>query len=822
MWARIKAAQFEFSRKILFSWIKPTILGCNRESLGLTDNDLICYALPHQSLTDLLVVETACLWNNMPVPTGPIPEIDERRSMFFLGRPEGRFGRRSLRQQSARMTRLFDHQTNDHHKRNIVIVPVSLFWGHQPEREKSMFKLIFSENWSATGRFKKFMAALIHPNHILVQFGTPIQLVDLIDREEDRALQIRKLHRLLRVHFNQQKQAILGPDLSHRRTLLNTILSAEEVRSAIEREAKHEGQSVVNVEKKAMSYAREIASDQSYRVIRFFHVLLTWLWNNLYDGIEVNGIDKAKELAQSHEVVYTPCHRSHIDYLLLSYVLYHNGLTPPHIAAGRNLNLPVIGGFLRRAGAFYMRRTFQGDPLYKVIFDEYLHQMFTKGYSVEYFIEGGRSRTGRTLTPRTGMLSMTVRSFQKDSTKPIAFLPVYFGYERVIESSTYMAELAGRDKKSESVFDVFKIFSSFRHAFGKVTVNFGTPVLLKEFLDVELRGWRTNPEMSGGAFSRSCVELGRRLATNINSAVAVKPTNLVALAILSTTRQTIEEAHLKQQITLLRELTRLYHPTCSVVDWPAQAILEEAIRIFGLSRTSHKFGVIVSATPQQAITMTYNANGVLHVFSLPSLIARFVRTKGNCRHAEVAKFLGVIFPYVASEMFLAVDETNLESELEKVINELIRLKLLVSNGKEIRTPTPDTAEYQSLHELASSTDPTLERFYIVMALLRRDPEPSSKQLEKAAAGIAEQLSVIFGINSPDFFERSLFSSFVATMKRENLIAAQDTSLTRRQGFDLLEENIALTIGPDVRYHILQAVKNGGELLPKIAKINQTA
>ena len=95
-----------------------------------------------------------------------------------------------------------------------------------------------------------------------------------------------------------------------------------------------------------------------------------------------------------------------------------------------------------------MRRSFQDDALYKAVFDEYLHQMFTRGYSVEYFIEGGRSRTGRTLVPRTGMLSMTLSSFQRDSTKPIAFLPVYFGYERVIEASTYMGELTGKSKKT--------------------------------------------------------------------------------------------------------------------------------------------------------------------------------------------------------------------------------------------------------------------------------------------------------------------------------------------------------------------------------------
>ena len=205
-------------------------------------------------------------------------------------------------------------------------------------------------------------------------------------------------------------------------------MSDDGVQESIKLAAEDASKPVVEFEKQALKHANEIVSHQSYRVIRFFHVLLTWFWNKLYNGVDLHNINVVKALARTHEIVYVPCHRSHIDYLLLSYVLYHNGLTPPHIAAGKNLNLPLVGPLLRRAGAFFMRRSFRGDPVYKSVFDEYLHQMFVRGYSVEYFIEGGRSRTGRTLTPKTGMLSMTVNSYLRDFSKPICFMPVYFGY----------------------------------------------------------------------------------------------------------------------------------------------------------------------------------------------------------------------------------------------------------------------------------------------------------------------------------------------------------------------------------------------------------
>ncbi|WP_205895151.1 1-acyl-sn-glycerol-3-phosphate acyltransferase, partial [Metapseudomonas otitidis] len=203
-------------------------------------------------------------------------------------------------------------------------------------------------------------------------------------------------------------------------------------------------------------------SDFAYTAIRFLEVVLSWFWNKLYEGIKVNHIEGVQDIAQGHEVIYVPCHRSHIDYLLLSYLLFRNGLTPPHIAAGINLNMPVIGGLLRRGGAFFMRRTFKGNPLYTSVFNEYLHTLFSRGFPVEYFVEGGRSRTGRMLHPKTGMLAITLRSFLRSSRLPIVFVPVYIGYERVLEGRTYLGELRGASKKKESIFDIFKVISALK------------------------------------------------------------------------------------------------------------------------------------------------------------------------------------------------------------------------------------------------------------------------------------------------------------------------------------------------------------------------
>ena len=124
--------------------------------------------------------------------------------------------------------------------------------------------------------------------------------------------------------------------------------------------------------KQARKYAFEIAANYSYAFVRVASFALTWFWNKIYDGVELQHFRKFQELAPDYEIIYVPCHRSHIDYLLVSYFVYHNGLVPPHVAAGVNLNLPVLGRFVRKGGAFFLRRSFRSQKLYSAVFHEYL------------------------------------------------------------------------------------------------------------------------------------------------------------------------------------------------------------------------------------------------------------------------------------------------------------------------------------------------------------------------------------------------------------------------------------------------------------------
>ena len=370
-----------FLRKMLFLWVRTDVSGNSREALGLDPQKPVCYVLQYSSLSSRLVLEQEVRRAGLPGAEAALPITSAPpHSFFFLYRRTGGMFRR---RQTPVLTQQFRDLVSDavsHPELDVQLVPVSLFWGRSPDKEKSLFKLLLSDTWSVAGRLQKLLIILVHGRNTYVQFNRPLSLHQVVEEYRDNEARAnRKLARVLRTHFRRVRQAVLGPDLSHRRTLVEGLVRTQAVKDAIRETARRDDIPPEKVRAKARKYADEIAASMSIVTIRFLEVVLSWLWNRIYNGIAVNNITVAKEVAQDNAVVYVPCHRSHIDYLLLSYVLYRNGLMPPHIAAGINLNMPIVGPILRRGGAFFMRRSFRDNPLYATVFNEYMHVMFSRG-----------------------------------------------------------------------------------------------------------------------------------------------------------------------------------------------------------------------------------------------------------------------------------------------------------------------------------------------------------------------------------------------------------------------------------------------------------
>jgi len=584
------------------------------------------------------------------------------------------------------------------------------------------------------------------------------------------------------------------------------------VRQAIREEAERENISIEKAEAKALRYGNEIASDYAYTAVRFLEVVLSWFWNKIYDGIRVNHIEQIQDSVQGHEVIYVPCHRSHIDYLLLSYLLFRNGLTPPHIAAGINLNMPVIGSLLRRGGAFFMRRSFKGNPLYTSVFNEYLHTLFSRGFPVEYFVEGGRSRTGRMLQPKTGMLAITLRSYLRSPRLPILFVPVYIGYERVLEGRTYLGELRGAQKKKESIFDIFKVIGALKQRFGQVWVNFGEPLRLNEFLDGEQPGWRQQnlaPSYRPEWLSDTTNRLAERIAQKLNEAAAVNPVNLVALAMLSTSRQALDQRSLARILDLYQSLLRAvpYSPHTTLPEGNGEALIDYVKALGLLAEQKDALGNILYLDEQNAVLMTYYRNNVMHIFALPALLASFFQSSSRISREQILRFTLALYPYLRAELFMRWEPEELETVIDQWLAAFVEQGLLKLDGETYVRPAPSSRQFVLLTLLARVIVQTLQRFYMAISLLLNSGQHSltAEELETLCTVMAQRLSILHGLNAPEFFDKSLFRHFIKSLQDEGVLHQDEAGkLGHHDKLGELAEGVAKRVLPaEIRLSIRQ-------------------
>ncbi|MFS2122324.1 glycerol-3-phosphate 1-O-acyltransferase PlsB [Pseudomonas sp. Pseusp97] len=800
-------------RRLLYLWVRSETINQSAFSLKIDRSKPVLYVLQQPSVSDLAVVDTECRKAGLPRPVMPVAvgESIEPAAFFYLTPEPDWLGRQDKRGAPPALVRMLG-AIGQNGIDDAQIIPVSVFWGQSPDSEKSAWKLLFADNWAVTGRLRKLARILILGRKTRVQFSAPIHLRELVEQGKGHERTLRMVQRILRVHFRNQKTAVIGPDLSHRRTLVKGLLRAPLVRQAIQEECETQKISQEKAEAGALRYANEIAADVSYPVIRFLEVTLTWFWNKLYEGVKVNHIERVQEVAQGHEIVYVPCHRSHIDYLLLSYLLFRNGLTPPHIAAGINLNMPVVGSILRRGGAFFMRRSFKGNQLYTAVFNEYLHTLFSRGFSTEYFVEGGRSRTGRMLHPRTGMLAITLRSFLRDSRRPIVFVPVYIGYERVLEGRTYLGELRGAAKKKESIFDIFKVVGALRQRFGQVWVNFGEPIHLDAFLDQQQPDWRQQelgPEFRPAWLSETTNHLARDVARHLNDAAAINPVNLVALALLSTTRLALDETALARVIDLYLDLLRKvpYSPSATLPEGDGQQQIEYVKSMNLLSEQKDALGRICYLDEQNAVLMTYYRNNVLHIFALPALIASFFQNSGRISREQLLRYTRALYPYLQAELFIRWNLDELDAVVDQWLQAMVASELLKQENDTFIRPPPSSRQYVLLTLLARAIAQTLQRFYMSISLVLNagQKQLTAEELENLCTVMAQRLSVLHGLNAPEFFDKSLFRHFIQTLLDEGVLRKDENGkLSYHELLGELAEGAAKRVLPaEIRLSIRQ-------------------
>jgi len=367
---------------------------------------------------------------------------------------------------------------------DVEIIPVSVFWSRSAGYEASFAKLLLSERWVPTSHLRRLFEVLVNRKMVQVVCAPPINLGALLGGQTDPRRALRRTARLLRVVFKHQRLALLGPELSLKRRALASVLSQREVRLEIARQAAVSKTPKTRIEQQARRLLAGMISDFSAITLRLVYRFASWCWKWSDAKFTIRGLAALRRHAQSANLVYVPCHQSHLDYIVLSYVLYDQGLALPHIAAGHNLNLPVLGRLLRQCGAFFIRRSFRDDDLYRSLITHYLRLILMRGHTVEFFLEGSRSRTGFLMPAKHGMLEIALSAARTAPPRPLALVPVRYAYERVLDAASYADERGGAAKRGESWRDAVKSFFRLRKGLGQIGIAFGEPVLLDSTVSI--------------------------------------------------------------------------------------------------------------------------------------------------------------------------------------------------------------------------------------------------------------------------------------------------------------------------------------------------
>ena len=725
------------------------------EDLGVSKDNNNVFVLKNASIFDFLALNNACvalgfkdLLDFKSIDQGqPLDDGSPLCRVIFINRQSIFFNfKNHINAASEDLNVLFDFKRNNPDY-ELHVIPISIFWGRKPEQESiSFFTKILEAN--SFRYIVKFFQVLVFGRRNFVNFSKPIVVSSYFLSNSQDSQIAQKVVRVCRVHFYRLKRAIRGPSLPVRSLFIRRVMESSAVKDLIEKEVSAKNQSPAKVRKKAYAILDEIAANYVDSAIMMANHILGFIYNRIYKGVNVIGIDKVREAAEKdHEIVYVPCHRSHMDYLILSYVLYKEGVLPPHIAAGNNLNIFMVGSILRRGGAFFIRRSFNGNKFYSTIFKSYIDEVIKQGHSIEFFIEGGRSRSGKCLYPKTGVLSIIVQSFLRTSKKSLSIVPIYLSYDNVIEANGYRSDLNSGKKKKESILQIFKTLLNLKK-YGKCYLSFGDPINLGKELDKA--DLLNDFCVKSNRFISFNNELANKIMRGINGCAVINLVSLSSLIVLSSKNNVIEKDIFEEQLSLFKNIvsSNKFNSNIILFNESAEDVIADLLSLGKFYLVKDIFGSLLKINPQVVYELQYYKNNILHLYLLPSFIVCYLRNNEAVSRDELLSFCECILPFLEKEFF--IDVANVDEYLAESIRVLIDNNILVEKNTTLFVD--DSNSNCSLLQLVSET--TIFRYSLIFNFFSFDI--SKKDFLDKALCASKRISILLDVDDPDFFNKSLY------------------------------------------------------------------
>jgi glycerol-3-phosphate O-acyltransferase len=603
----------------------------------------------------------------------------KRPPMPLQGRGRGRIEGDHL------LRALLDRQRRS--DRSILLVPQVFVWSRSAgQRGSSAIDAVFGPaQWP--GQVRSIAQFLANFRHATLRAGEPVDLREFLAREAEDAGEardgtlVRRLTYTLLRRLERERRAILGVARKPADRLREEVIRSPKLQKIIADMAGEGDKERQVITTRALGMLREMEASLDMNAVAAMDRAVEQAASRMFSAVEVDqaGIETLRERAKEGTLVLLPSHKSHVDYLALAWVLYRHKLQLPLVAAGENLNFFPVGAILRKAGAFFIRRSFSGDRLYAAVVDAYIRRLIKDGVALEFFPEGGRSRTGKLLPPKLGLLSLVVDAALGVPTRTTWFCPISIGYERFVEEKAFVRELSGGEKSKEDVGGLLRSFDAIVGRYGRLSVQFGKPLTLTDLLrEIDPSAQVSALATLTPARRRAVVtRLGFRVMQEINAVTAVTPGSLVATALLVHDRRGMARDALHARCERLARRLRAAHArfSPSLVDATGALrpdALDEAVQLFVRAEhlELHRVGgdVIYVVPPEARMSLDLAKNVILHFFAARAIVATgLLAPPGPPLSADVVKeralALSKLFKYEFTFRADAKFETIFEEEV---------------------------------------------------------------------------------------------------------------------------------------------------------------
>lgn len=727
----------------IFTKTELILESTNKKKYSIKKKKTFIYILPNPSIINLIILRQICLLYNFQDPLKWI-KIKKKRILptcIFLKNKKVNIFSTENKFKSQKIKKIFKKYTKIHKKNkkiNLKIILVYIIFGRSPIQKKK----------KTINVFKKIIYLILYRKNIFINFSKPIAFKKIIKKRYKKNF-LKKLIKIIKIYYIRKKFVIRG---------IKIIIQKNFLKKLIKKNSLNQKNKKKNSDKKIKKIIKEISSNFSYKFIRITDFFLSILFNYLYKKIKIKNIKKIHKIAlNKNKIIYIPSHRSHIDYLILSYILYHNGIAPPYIAAGINLNFFPIGIIFRNLGAFFIRRSFTAQKLYFSVFKKYFKELFKQVHSIEYFIEGKRSRTGKLSKPKTGMLSLILEIMFQLKMKKVIIIPVHINYDSILEIQSYQNELKEKRKKKYPFFSFLKNIKNIKKS-GNVYINFGKPIFLKKYFLKKKKKIKINKKIKNKNFyyiNLITNLLSNKIITEINNAIIISKINLYSTALINSKNQTLNKKNLIKQI-------KCYYFLIKNVHYSKNTILPK-IESKNLSKNISKlkeFSTIIknekkffTVTQKYKKSINYYQNGILHLLIIPSLIATILVYKKKIKFKEIYKKIKLIYPLLKVEFYTNYPSNKIISTIELYIKELYRQNLIFIKNKKIFI---NKKNKKIIKNLSSILNNFLIRYTIICLVCQNSNKIGNRHYLNKTYLIAKKIYNIYNIKNIDFLNKETF------------------------------------------------------------------